>query len=682
MDKSKSSTTGKSGDAISRRRINVQMVQNVHLIWLDENIDENITDCCNTITQLRHAVNTINTFTDGEECIQFLDTITDNKACMIISGSFGQHIMPRVHDMSQVDSIFIFCGNKKCHEQWIKEWPKVKGVFTEISPICEALKQAAQQCEQNAISISFMSTSGDLSKKNLDQLDPTFMYTQILKEILLSIEFEQKHIQEFIDHCRIVFAENEAELKNVDKLHKKYRDKTPIWWYTYECFLYPMLNRALRLMDVNIIIKMGFFISDLHRHIERLHSGQLDGNNFGQTFTVYRGQGISNIDFEQMTKIKGGLMSFNNFLSTSKDRDVSLDFARRALPNSEMVGIIFVMSIDPGKSTTPFASIVDVSYYQDAENEVLFSMNTVFRIDEIKPMGKNDRLFQVDLTLTSDNDNDLRVLTDRIREETFPGEEGWNRLGLLLDKMGQSAKAQQVFEILLEQTTDESEKGSTYERLGNAKYDQGEYKEALELHEKSLEIRQRTLPPNHPNLAISYNNIGMVYRSMGEYLKALSYYEKDLAISQQSLPSNHPDLAISYNNIGMVYDKMREYPKARSFYEKALEIQQQSLPPNHPNLADSYNNIGVLYYNMGEYPKALSSHKKALEIKQQSLPPSHPSLAASYNNIGDTYSSMGEYSKALSFCQRAVDIGQQSLPAIHSRLQMYRNNLDKVKKKL
>ena len=85
-------------------------------------------------------------------------------------------IVPRVHSMSQVDSIFIFCGNKKHHEQWTKEWSKIKGVFTEITPICEALKQASQQCEQNAISISFVTTSDDVSNKNLDRLDPMFMY--------------------------------------------------------------------------------------------------------------------------------------------------------------------------------------------------------------------------------------------------------------------------------------------------------------------------------------------------------------------------------------------------------------------------------------------------------------------------------------------------------------------------
>jgi hypothetical protein len=35
---------------------------------------------------------------------------------MIILVSLGQHIVPRIHHMSQVDSIFIFCRNKEQHE--------------------------------------------------------------------------------------------------------------------------------------------------------------------------------------------------------------------------------------------------------------------------------------------------------------------------------------------------------------------------------------------------------------------------------------------------------------------------------------------------------------------------------------------------------------------------------------
>ena len=41
------------------------------------------------------------------------------------------------------------------------------------------------------------------------------------------------------------------------------------------------------------------------------------------------------------------------------------------------------MTIDPAQSTTPFASIIDVSYFRGQEDEVLFSMHTVFRIGTI-----------------------------------------------------------------------------------------------------------------------------------------------------------------------------------------------------------------------------------------------------------------------------------------------------------
>ena len=504
-----------------------------------------------------------------------------------------------------------------------------------------------------------------------------------MKEILLTIKFEPQHFKEFIDYCRNIFEDNKDELVNVNRFEQKYRDKTPIWWYTYECFLYPMLNRALRMSDVDIIIKMGFFIGDLHRHIEELHKEQFGGHQNGKVFTVYRGQGLSKANFEQMKETKGGLMSFNNFLSTSKNRTVSLGFAHNALTDPDSVGILFVMTIDPSKSTTPFASINGVSYFEDKEDEVLFSMHTVFRINDIKSMGENKRLIQVDLTLTGENDDkDLGKLTDRIRGETYPNEEGWYRLATVLLKLGQPMKAEQVYQVLLEQTTHEIKKGDIYCLLGRAKWSGGEYEEAITFHEKSLEMYKRSLPPNDIHLAVSYANIGVVYYHLGEYSKALSSHERALEIQQQSLPSNHPDLAQSYNNIGLVYDIMSEYSKALSSYEKALEIQQQSLPSNHPDLAASYNNIGNVYNNMGEYSKAISYYEKALEIWQQSLPSHHPHLALSYDNIGLAYEKMGDYAKARSFYERAVDIAQRSLPSNHPNLKKWRNNLDRIKKKL
>ncbi|CAF1255316.1 unnamed protein product [Adineta steineri] len=645
--------------AENQRRINMQRMQNVLLIWLDNNINQNDADCNNTIKLLKHVVSNVNTFTDGEECVDFIQTITNNKICMIVSGELGEHIVPHVHDMFQVDTILIFCNNQEWHKQWVKEWPKIKGVFTHITSICEALKRTVPQCEQNAISISFVAPN-----TKFDQLDPSFMYTQILKEILLTINFENKHIKEFITYCRETFAENEHDLHNIEKLERDYHNHIPIWWYTYECFLYRTLNCALRLMDVDIILRMGFFMNDLHRDIQRLHSEQFHGEQSNKTFTVYRGQCLSKEAFTGMTKTKCGLLSFNNFLSTSKDRDVSLLFALQAATNPDLVGILFVISINPTHSTTPFACVSDVSHFH-TEDEVLFSMHTIFRIGDIEPMKENEHVYEVNLTLTNDNDQDLRTLTDRIRQETFADEKGWYRLGFLLIKMGQYKKAQEVYEMLLQQHTNESDKAPIYHQLGRIKLSQGEYQEALCYYEKALVVRQQSLPLNHPDLGDSYNNIGGVYYSKGDYLKALSYYEKALAIRQQSLPSNHPDLGGSYNDIGIVCYCMGNYSTALSYLQKALAIWQQSLPSNHPYLSTSYNNIGNMCYRMGDYSKALSCYEKALAVWKQSLPPNHHDLALPYDNIGEVYNSMGDYSQALSYYEKALGIRRQLLSSNH-----------------
>ena len=357
---------------------------NFLLVWLNESIDEDHNDDSrNSIIKLRQVVDTVNTFTTVDACIDFITDIKEEKTFMIISGIFSQVIVPVIQDIFQVSSVYIFCENNAELEQWAQQWSKVKGVFTDFISICEVLKQAAYDCDQNMVPISFVKPlSDEASNQNLDQLDQSFMYTQILKDILLTINFEQKHIDEFLTYCRDQLAGNSIQLKNIDKLEQEYHHYEPIWWYTNNVFLYSMLNRALRVMDVDLIIKMGFFLRDLHQHITVLHFEQYGGQNQSSSFIVYRGQGLSQADFEQLRKTKGGLLSFNNFLSTSLDQAVSFAFAESNQYNPDMIGVLFEITIDPLVSSTSFTSIRDVSAFQ-TEEKILFSMHSVFTFDKL-----------------------------------------------------------------------------------------------------------------------------------------------------------------------------------------------------------------------------------------------------------------------------------------------------------
>ena len=672
---SSEATTALSPAASQTRR---RVAQNFVLVWVDSGIDLSNKDSQDALAQLRTVVNDVTICTESDQCIQFLNDIKDEKAFVVVSGSLGQDLVPEIHAIPQLDTIYIFCVNKFRHEQWAQNWAKIRGVCTSMIPICKDLQRAVKQCNEDGIGISFVSKSEGMSSENLDQLEPSFMYTQILKEILLGMEFNKQFITDLANYCRKFYEGNSSELKMIDEFERDYCVQSSIWWYTRECFTYQMLNRALRNFQADTIINMGFLIRDLHRQIERLYQKQGSGSN-EKTFTVYRGQSLSSTDFEKLLKTKGGLMSFNNFLSTNKKRDVSLGFANGALGKTDMVAVLFQITIDPSVSSTPFAAIRAVSYLQ-IEEEILFSMHTVFHIGEIKQIDSNNPIYQVELQLTSNDDPQLRTITERIQEMTLGT--GWRRLGKLLLKISQFNKAEELYNTLLEQASNESEKALYYFQLGYVKDNQGKYEKAIWYYEKALEIYHKSPSSNQSNLATSYNNIGSAYDKMKEYSRALSFYERALEIYRKYLPPNHPSLAISYNNIGAVYYRIGEYSKALSFYEKDLEICQETLLPNHPSLATSYNNIGEVYRKMGQYSEALSFYEKDFEICQKSLSANHPGLATSCNNMGLVYYNMGHYWKALPYFERALDIYQRSLPPNHPYIQEVQRDMETVKEKM
>ncbi|CAM4815286.1 unnamed protein product [Rotaria magnacalcarata] len=271
-------------------------------------------------------------------------------------------------------------------------------------------------------------------------------------------------------------------------------------------------------------------------------------------------------------------------------------FAESAsIAETDIVGVLFIMSIDQTKistSITPFAMIDEHSAHPQ-EQEILFTMHTVFRVDEITQTASNSRLWEVQLTITDDNDPQLSTLTNRIKEEVQRST-GWHRMGRLMLKVGHLDQAEELYNELLKGASTDSDIAAIYHQLGYLKDDQGEYKDAVEFYEKSLEIYRKTLPEDDASLAPTYTNIGGVYNNMGEYSKALEYYEKDLEITKKALPPTHPDLATSYNNIGITYYGMGDYSKALSYLEKALGICRKSLPATHPDINSTMNSIAAV----------------------------------------------------------------------------------------
>ncbi|CAF5156216.1 unnamed protein product, partial [Rotaria magnacalcarata] len=126
-------------------------VQNFLLVWLNANLDKHSDYFQRALTQLRTIVNTLELFSDPDQCVGHLQTIEEEKVFSIISGAFGENIVPHIHDMPQLDTIFGFYNNIDENPDWPKKWPKVKGIYSSIQPICKSLEDIARECNHKAV---------------------------------------------------------------------------------------------------------------------------------------------------------------------------------------------------------------------------------------------------------------------------------------------------------------------------------------------------------------------------------------------------------------------------------------------------------------------------------------------------------------------------------------------------
>ncbi|CAF3021069.1 unnamed protein product [Rotaria sp. Silwood2] len=411
------------------------IVQDFFVVWLDNHLDESKEDFHNSLTKLQRTIDVIEKFRDANECITHISRSENKKIFLVVSGKLTNDVVPLTHDKSQIYAIYIFCFDKSKYEQWATEkWPKVRGVFANIDSICDSLRQTARECDDDDMKIT-------------GQIEPSFMYSMLFKEIVLEIHFDlQKEIPGLAKYARQVYKDKPEQLPIIYEFVQQYNgniNNSPVRWYTAGCFTYKMLNKALGRLDAATLLKTGFFIRDLHQNIEELHEKQVNDNNTPFPKTVYRGKIMTQEDFKNKIQ-QGKLISYNNFLSTTEKRDVAIDFIGREFqPSDSKIAVLFIMTIDPSVKSAPYARISEFSKYPE-EQEILFSTHSVFRvrqIQETKERGMN--IQQVNLTLTSEkNDKELNELTESIRKD-IEGI-GWERMGLLLWKINQNDKAEEI----------------------------------------------------------------------------------------------------------------------------------------------------------------------------------------------------------------------------------------------
>ncbi|CAF1498591.1 unnamed protein product [Rotaria sordida] len=353
----------------------------------------------------------------------------------------------------------------------------------------------------------------------------------------------------------------------------------------------------------------------------------------------------------------GGFLSVNSFFSTSANKQVALMFTGNSSSNSLNVeSVLFEISIEIEKCRQPIADIRYMSYMKE-EDEILFSMATVFRIKSVQRLHSED-FWTVRLVMNGEEDKELNKLANSIKNE-IGHSNTLNTFGGLLIKMGDFQNAEYYMLMLIKnsQFNDSITKATYYSNLTWIYNEQMNFDKALLWGEKALQLR----PSKRETLAGVYNNLGLSHLNKGNVLQALNYLHKTVDVYHEFLPSDHPKLVIPYMNLGALYEKQENHLSALEYFLKTVNIVQNALPTNHPTVALAYCRVGASYMYQNNLNSALFYLRECLRMQQRSLPPKHPILVHTYANLGRVYLKQHNDVEAYDSFQKALEIIGSSL---------------------
>ena len=178
--------------------------------------------------------------------------------------------------------------------------------------------------------------------------------------------------------------------------------------------------------------------------------------------------------------------------------------------------------------------------------------------------------------------------------------------------------------------------------------------------EESLELRRRSLGPNHPKVASAIVSISQVDYREGKLPAYRQRVEEAVAVSSRA-PAPVDSLPVSkvYQALGQSQLVFEEYEKAAASFEFVLGLETRLRGPDHPELAPILNNLGAACMRTGDFARSRACLERSVVLQERNHGPDHPGLATTLENLSWVLGTLGDHAGARRTAQRALAIREK-----------------------
>lgn len=175
---------------------------------------------------------------------------------------------------------------------------------------------------------------------------------------------------------------------------------------------------------------------------------------------------------------------------------------------------------------------------------------------------------------------------------------------------------------------------ATLIRLGTSKQEAGNFTEAEECFRRALEIGERTLGAENPDLIILLNDLTRLYLRQSAYSSAEPLLLRLLEAKREK-GEDHPEVATVLASLATVRQALGMHESSEQLWRRVLDIRERTLAPNHFATASALEHLGDACAARGKIAEALAVFHRALTIRETTLGSEHPSLRVARERIAD-----------------------------------------------
>lgn len=239
-----------------------------------------------------------------------------------------------------------------------------------------------------------------------------------------------------------------------------------------------------------------------------------------------------------------------------------------------------------------------------------------------------------------------------------------NNKAVYLWTVGRYSEVETLYKELIESEKiktiiDKKFLGALYINLANLYYSLGRRDESLDNFEKAADIWTGYYDEDHHLFSRLYNNMAVVCGTLKDYKKAEKYQLKALKIRENSMGPDNPEVAVTLSNLADLYIRMGKTDEVEPLLKRALKIRINNHGEDHRYVAQNLEQLATFYTkNNINLEEAEELFLKATKIKEKLFSPYHPELYKNYNLVGNFYLFKKDYKKSYSYFKKLLKARQ------------------------